>query len=189
MAIIAPGIFLSQPPMASRPSTRAAPQTVSMESAMTSRETSEYFMPSVPMEMPSLTVMVPKICGMACRIRAAIRMARSARSFRPALHGRDGAVAVGDADDGLVEIAVAEADRAQHGAIGSALDALGDQFAAFIGAHFFAFWERLSLLVAVSRDASEILNWAIENIARVSMHEDETRKNKTSAAKAIFVLR
>jgi hypothetical protein len=44
----------------------------------------------------------------------------------------------------------------------------------------------LSLSVAVSRDASEILNRAIENFARVSMHEDETRKNKTSAAKAIF---
>ena len=32
---------------------------------MTSRETSEYFMPSVPIEMPSLTVMVPKVCGIA----------------------------------------------------------------------------------------------------------------------------
>src|SRR5690606_29488350 len=33
----------------------------SMESAMTSRETREYFMPSVPLEMPSDTVMVPKM--------------------------------------------------------------------------------------------------------------------------------
>ena len=72
--------------MASRPSTRAAPQTVSMESAMTSRETSEYFMPSVPMEMPSLTVMVPKICGMAWASRKRLRRA-AARSFRPALQG------------------------------------------------------------------------------------------------------
>ena len=71
MAIIAPGIFLSQPPITITPSMRAALQTVSMESAITSRETSENFMPSVPMEIPSLTVMVPKICGMAwasCRV-------------------------------------------------------------------------------------------------------------------------
>ena len=36
------------------------PTTVSMESAMTSRETSEYFMPSLPIEMPSEMVMVMK---------------------------------------------------------------------------------------------------------------------------------
>ena len=34
------------------------PTTVSIESAMTSRETSEYFIPSVPIEMPSEMVMV-----------------------------------------------------------------------------------------------------------------------------------
>ena len=38
----------------------AQPTTVSMESAMTSRETSEYFMPSLPIEMPSEMVMVLK---------------------------------------------------------------------------------------------------------------------------------
>ena len=36
------------------------PTTVSMESAMASRETSEYFMPSLPIEMPSEMVMVLK---------------------------------------------------------------------------------------------------------------------------------
>ena len=36
------------------------PMTVSIESAMTSRETSEYFMASLPFEMPSETVMVLK---------------------------------------------------------------------------------------------------------------------------------
>ena len=54
-------MFLSQPPMATRPSKPSQPATVSMESAMTSRETSEYFMPSLPMEMPSEMVMVLKI--------------------------------------------------------------------------------------------------------------------------------
>jgi len=41
MAIMQPGMFLSQPPMATRPSNPCAPTTVSIESAMTSRETSE----------------------------------------------------------------------------------------------------------------------------------------------------
>jgi len=64
MAIIAPGMFLSQPPMATKPSMPSAPTTVSIESAMTSRETSEYFMPSVPIEMPSDTVMVLKMIAL-----------------------------------------------------------------------------------------------------------------------------
>src|SRR3954470_5161212 len=59
-----PGIFLSQPPMATMPSKPSQPATVSMESAMTSRETSEYFMPSVPMLMPSEMVMVPKMTAL-----------------------------------------------------------------------------------------------------------------------------
>ena len=41
MAMTHPGIFLSQPPMATSPSNPSAPQTVSIESAMTSRDTSE----------------------------------------------------------------------------------------------------------------------------------------------------
>ena len=62
-AIRQPGMFLSQPPMVIRPSMRSPKVTSSMESAMTSRLTSEVFMPSVPMEMPSLTVMVPNSKG------------------------------------------------------------------------------------------------------------------------------
>src|ERR1700722_634226 len=65
MAIKAPGMFLSQPPMATRPSMPSQAATVSMESAMTSRETSEYFMPSEPIEMPSETVMVLKMMALA----------------------------------------------------------------------------------------------------------------------------
>ena len=58
MAIMQPGIFLSQPAMVISPSMRSPKVTSSMESAMTSRLTNEVFIPSVPMEMPSLTVMV-----------------------------------------------------------------------------------------------------------------------------------
>src|SRR5215471_681728 len=86
IAISAPGMFLSQAPIAINPSTLAAWQTVSIESAITSRDTRLYFMPSVPIEMPSLTVIVPKLCGMApCTRRESI--AESARSFSPMLHG------------------------------------------------------------------------------------------------------
>jgi hypothetical protein len=63
-----------------------APQAVSMESAITSRETREYFIPSVPIEIPSLTVMVPNICGIAPAPRTAAS-ALCASWSRPALHG------------------------------------------------------------------------------------------------------
>ena len=64
MPIMPPGMFLSQPPMTSTPSIHWPCTQVSMQSAMTSRETSEYFMPSVPIAMPSVMVGVPKICGL-----------------------------------------------------------------------------------------------------------------------------
>ena len=41
MAIMQPGMFLSQPPIATSPSKPWAPTTVSIESAITSRDTSE----------------------------------------------------------------------------------------------------------------------------------------------------
>ena len=86
IAIIAPGMFLSQPPTASRPSTRCACAAVSIESAITSRDTSEYFIPSVPIEIPSLTVIVPNIWGITPAARRAAS-ARRARPSRPMLHG------------------------------------------------------------------------------------------------------
>ena len=79
-------MFLSQPPIATRPSKPSAPITVSIESAITSRDTSENFMPSVPMEMPSETVIVPKSCGIAPALRVA-PSARLARPSSPILHG------------------------------------------------------------------------------------------------------
>ena len=55
-----PGIFLSHPPIAINPSYPKHPTTVSIESAITSLDTSEYFIPCVPIEMPSDTVIVLK---------------------------------------------------------------------------------------------------------------------------------
>src|SRR3989344_1009160 len=61
MAIRQPGMFLSQPGMVIRPSYHCAPMTVSIESAIRSRDCNEYDMPSVPMEMPSDTpIAVPR---------------------------------------------------------------------------------------------------------------------------------
>ena len=58
-----PGSDLSQPAKVTRASSRSACITVSTESAMTSRDTSEARMPSWPIEMPSLTAMVVNSIG------------------------------------------------------------------------------------------------------------------------------
>src|SRR5437667_5165829 len=86
IAIIAPGMFLSQPPTQRTPSISCPFTAVSIESAITSRETSEYFMPSVPMPMASVTVGKPNTCGMAPAAFTAA-MARSTSGWMPALQG------------------------------------------------------------------------------------------------------
>jgi len=62
-AINMPGIDLSQPARPTTPSRRSAKMTVSTESQITSRLTSEARMPSWPIEMPSETVIVPNSSG------------------------------------------------------------------------------------------------------------------------------
>ncbi|CPL07386.1 Uncharacterised protein [Bordetella pertussis] len=81
-----PGMFLSHPPMTTTPSIHCPCAAVSMQSAMTSRDTSEYFMPSVPMDMPSEIVGVPNTWGLARETRMA-SIAASARRCSPLLHG------------------------------------------------------------------------------------------------------
>jgi hypothetical protein len=85
-AIMPPGMFLSQPPITTTPSIHWPCTQVSMQSEITSRETSEYFIPSVPIDIPSEIVGVPKICGFASASRIA-PTAASARRCRPELHG------------------------------------------------------------------------------------------------------
>ena len=63
MAITMAGMVLSQPEMPTKPSSEWPRTTSSTESAMTSRLTSDAFMPSVPMAMPSVTVMLPNSMG------------------------------------------------------------------------------------------------------------------------------
>lgn len=49
---------------------------------------------------------------------------------------RDRAVAIGDGDNGFLEVVMAETDRSQLGAIGRALDALRYDSAFGVVAHF-----------------------------------------------------
>ena len=112
-------MFLSQPPMATRPSKPSAPITVSIESAITSRDTSEYFMPSVPIEMPSDTVMVLKITGLApAAVDAGGGVPRQLVDVHVAR--RHLAPRRADADLRLREVGAREADGVQHRAAGGA---------------------------------------------------------------------
>ena len=86
MAMAQPGMFLSQPPMATKPSNPSAPTTVSMESAMTSRETREYRMPGEPIEIPSETVIVLNVTALPPASSAPMAAA-SARSLMCVLQG------------------------------------------------------------------------------------------------------
>ena len=86
MPIMPPGMFLSQPPMTRTPSIHWPWTEVSTQSAMTSRDTSEYFMPSVPIAMPSEMVGVPKTCALAPAAWIAATAA-SASTCSPELHG------------------------------------------------------------------------------------------------------
>ena len=105
-----------------------------MQSAMTSRDTSEYFMPSVPIAMPSEMVGVPKICGVA----AGLLDAGDGRVGQPLQAGvarRDRRVAVGDADHRLVEVGLLVAHRVVHRAIRRARHAFGDVLGAAVDRH------------------------------------------------------
>ncbi len=97
-----------------------------MESAMTSRDTSEYRMPGEPMEMPSDTVMVFEQHALApCRIHALRRGTRQLGDMHIAR--REIGPGGGNADLRLAEIGIGETHRAQHGARGSLLRSIHDQ--------------------------------------------------------------
>ena len=85
-AISIAGIDLSQPAIPTKPSRRSANTTVSTESQLTSRLTSEPRIPSWPIEMPSDTVIVPnsRATPPASRMPA-LTSSASARSVM--LHG------------------------------------------------------------------------------------------------------
>src|SRR5260221_2177413 len=82
---IARGMFLSQPPTKTTPSIIWPFPAVSIASAITSRETSEYFMPSVPMPVPAVAGGKRKSGGMAPAVFTA-GAARSTAGGLPAFH-------------------------------------------------------------------------------------------------------
>ena len=85
-AITAAGMVLSQPTRQTRPSNRWPRAASSIESAMTSRETSEQRMPSVPIETPSDTEIVFSSTGVPPASRTpAFTCTASSRWLR--LHG------------------------------------------------------------------------------------------------------
>ena len=85
-AINIAGMLLSQPAKPTNPSNRSACITVSTLSQITSRLTSEARMPSWPMLMPSLTVIVPNSSATPPASRTPI-LARAASRFNETLHG------------------------------------------------------------------------------------------------------
>ncbi len=131
MPIMPPGMFLSQPPITTTPSIHWPCTQVSTQSAITSRDTSEYFMPSVPIDMPSEMVGVPKICGLAPDALTAIDR-RVGEALQAGIAGGDGRVAVGDADHRLVEIFFLIAEGVVHRTVRRARDALRDVFRAAV---------------------------------------------------------
>ena len=85
-AIAAPGMVLSQAVRATIPSNRWPRATSSIESATTSRLTSEVFIPLVPIVMPSEIATVLNSIGVPPAARMpSLTLAASAR--RPKLHG------------------------------------------------------------------------------------------------------
>ena len=102
-AITAPGIVLSQPTSTTRPSNRLPRATSSIESAMTSRLTSDARMPSVPIVMPSEIETVLNSIG----VPPAARMPSftcSASVAQVEVAGTDLDPGVGDADERPLEI-------------------------------------------------------------------------------------
>ena len=81
-----PGRLLSQPASSTVPSSRSACTTVSTESAMTSRLTSEKCIPTWPIEMPSDTEIVPNSIGKP-PARCTPSLAAWARRCSDRLHG------------------------------------------------------------------------------------------------------
>ena len=93
-------MFLSQAATTISPSMLSANVTVSIESAMTSRLTSEAFIPSVPIEMPSLTVIVPNWNGTALAAQSP-SFTRAASRSRCTLHGVTSLAKLPTATNGL----------------------------------------------------------------------------------------
>ena len=86
MAMTQAGMFLSQPPKLMKPSRPSPATTASIESDIISLETSEYLIPSEPIEIPSEIVIVLKFTAFP-PLESIALVATLARSFICMLHG------------------------------------------------------------------------------------------------------
>ena len=118
MAMMQPGMFLSQPGMAMQASYHWPPITVSIESAIKSRDCSEYDMPSVPIEMPSLT---PIVLNRRPTSPAAATPCFNLFGEHVEVHVARVALVpdAGDADLGLVHVGLGQAGAVEHGLRGA----------------------------------------------------------------------
>ena len=113
-AITAAGMVLSQPTMHTSPSSRWPRATSSIESAITSRLTSEARIPSVPIDTPSDTAIVLNSIGVPPAARMP-SLTRSASSRWLKLHGIVSIQRGRDADQRAIEVVVVEPDCLEHG--------------------------------------------------------------------------
>ena len=129
-----PGRLLSQPAKVTSPSKRSACITVSTESAMTSRLTSDARIPSWPIEMPSDTAMVANSIGKPPASRTPT-LERLASRSSGRLHG-----VTSFHDDAtrhlrLAPVVVGHADGPQHRPGRRPVGAVGDVPAARLDVH------------------------------------------------------
>ena len=110
-------------------SKRSACITVSTESAITSRLTSEARMPSSPMEIPSETAMVTNSIGIAAGLPDAL-LGPLGQAVEGQVAGRDLVPGRGHPDLGLVPVVVGHADGPEHGPGRRPLESVGDLAAA-----------------------------------------------------------
>ena len=118
IAIMPPGMFLSQAPSTRRRPSSGFAWRFSMASAITSRDTSEYFIPSVPMLMPSVTVITPYICGMPPAALMASTGTISQRLDAGVARVQRAVTVGGDTDDGLSKSPSPKPTAREHGTVG-----------------------------------------------------------------------
>ena len=127
-----PGMVLSQPTSTTRPSNPLPRATSSIESAITSRLTSDARIPSVPIVMPSEIETVLNSIGVRAGGANALLHVLGERA-QVQVAGADLDPGVGHADERLPQVGVGEAGALEHGARGRAARA-GRQRVGSVGA-------------------------------------------------------
>ena len=118
-------MILSQLGMQTRPSKQCARAIVSTESAMISREASEYFMPVWPMAIPSQTAMVLNSKGGPARPADGV-LDHLGHLVEVNMARHNLAEAVGNADERLIDVGITQTAGAKQTAMRRPLKTLLD---------------------------------------------------------------